>query len=147
MIVSVSSKRWGCKSAAEAFVGHLTDSCRLKNARKMHIFLSDFSGRPCRNLPRRWVIHMATRRPAHNTLINIDFLCVFFCKGPKSMWIGVLWAGLRVAMWIAHVHCKFRHGLLEKALILGTEKYLPPPPREQEKKIFRGKLWLHPTLR
>ena len=30
---------------------------------------------------------------------------------------------------------------------LGTEKYLPPPPREQEKKIFRGKLWLHPRLR
>ena len=30
---------------------------------------------------------------------------------------------------------------------LGTEKYLPPPPREQKKKIFRGKLWLHPPLR
>ena len=29
--------------------------------------------------------------------------------------------------------------------ILGTEKYLPPPTREQDKKIFRGKLWLHPT--
>ena len=29
---------------------------------------------------------------------------------------------------------------------LGSEKYPPPPPREQEKKIFRGKLWLplHP---
>ena len=33
------------------------------------------------------------------------------------------------------------------AMLLGTEKYLPPPPREQEKKIFRGKLWLHPLLR
>ena len=32
------------------------------------------------------------------------------------MWIGVLWAGLRVAMWIAHVGGKFRHGLLEKSL-------------------------------
>ena len=27
------------------------------------------------------------------------------------MWIGVLWAGLRVAMWITHVDGKFRHGL------------------------------------
>ena len=34
----------------------------------------------------------------------------------KSMWIGVLWAGLRVAMWIAHVGGKFRHGLLEMSL-------------------------------
>ena len=34
------------------------------------------------------------------------------------MWIGVLWAGLRVAMWITHVGGKFRHGLLEKSLIL-----------------------------
>ena len=34
-----------------------------------------------------------------------------------------------------------------KDTILGTEKYLPPPPREQEKKTFRGKLWLHPPLR
>ena len=32
------------------------------------------------------------------------------------MWIGVLWAGLRVAMWIAHVGGKHRHGLLEKSL-------------------------------
>ena len=30
------------------------------------------------------------------------------------MWIGVLWAGLQVAMWITHVGGKFRHGLLEK---------------------------------
>ena len=33
------------------------------------------------------------------------------------MWIGVLWAGLRVAMWIAHVGGKYRHGLLETSLI------------------------------
>ena len=33
------------------------------------------------------------------------------------MWIGVLWAGLRVAMWITHVGGKFRHGLREKSLI------------------------------
>ena len=32
------------------------------------------------------------------------------------MWIGVLWAGLRAAMWITHVGGKFRHGLLEKSL-------------------------------
>ena len=32
------------------------------------------------------------------------------------MWIGVLWAGLRVSMWIAHVGGKFRHGLLQKSL-------------------------------
>ena len=30
------------------------------------------------------------------------------------MWIGVLWAGLRVAMWIIHVGGKCCHGLLEK---------------------------------
>ena len=32
------------------------------------------------------------------------------------MWIGVLWAGLRVAMWITHVGGEFHHGLLEKSL-------------------------------
>ena len=32
------------------------------------------------------------------------------------MWTGVLWTGLRVAMWIAHVGGKYRHGLLEKSL-------------------------------
>ena len=32
------------------------------------------------------------------------------------MWIGMLWAGLRVAMWTIHVGGKFRHGLLEKSL-------------------------------
>ena len=40
----------------------------------------------------------------------------FLLKRPQSMWIGVLWAGLRVAMWITHVGGKFRHGLLEKSL-------------------------------
>ena len=38
------------------------------------------------------------------------------------MWIGVLWAGLRVAMWITHVGGKFRHGLLEKSLSIGKQK-------------------------
>ena len=44
---------------------------------------------------------------------------VFLKKGTKSKWIGVLWAGLRVAMWITHVVGKFRHSLLEKSLISG----------------------------
>ena len=44
------------------------------------------------------------------------FLVLFSRKQyKKSMWIGVLWAGLRVAMWITHVEGKFRHGLLEKS--------------------------------
>ena len=46
-----------------------------------------------------------------------------FLKKPykKSMWIGVLWAGLRVAMWITHVGGKYRHGLLEnRAELKGT---------------------------
>ena len=77
--------------------------------------LTDFSSRPWRNLPPTWVIHMATRRPAHNTPIHMDILYGFRPKGSKSMWIGVLWAGLRVAMWITHVGSKFRHGLLDSA--------------------------------
>ena len=40
------------------------------------------------------------------------------------MWIGVLWAGLRVAMWITHVRGKYRHGLLEKSLIKDLQKDL-----------------------
>ena len=59
---------------------------------------SDFSSRPWRNLPPTWVIHMATHRPVHNTPISMNFLYGFLLKGPKSLWIGVLWAGLRVAM-------------------------------------------------
>ena len=38
------------------------------------------------------------------------------------MWIGVLWAGLWVAMWITHVGGKFRHGLLEKSPNLSALK-------------------------
>ena len=41
------------------------------------------------------------------------------------MWIGVLWAGLRVAMWITHVGAKFRHGLLEKSPIWGKIASFP----------------------
>ena len=37
------------------------------------------------------------------------------------MWIGVLWAGLQVPMWITHVGGKFRHGLLEKSLIISQK--------------------------
>ena len=39
-----------------------------------------------------------------------------FASSRESMWIGVLWAGLRGAMWITHVGGKFRHGLLERSL-------------------------------
>ena len=35
------------------------------------------SSSPWRNLPPTWVTHMATRRPAHNTLIHMDFLYCF----------------------------------------------------------------------
>ena len=33
---------------------------------------SGFSSRPWRNLPPTWVIHMATRRPTHNTPIHMQ---------------------------------------------------------------------------
>ena len=39
------------------------------------------------------------------------------------MWVGVLWTGLRVAMWIAHVGGKYRHGLLEKSLMFGCKNH------------------------
>ena len=42
------------------------------------------------------------------------------------MWIGVLWAGLRVAMWITHVGGKYRHGLLEKSTESASRRGLPP---------------------
>ena len=42
----------------------------------------------------------------------------------RSMWIGVLWAGLRVAMWINHMGGKFRHGLLEK--VTDSETFQKP---------------------
>ena len=62
---------------------------------------------------------MATRRPAHNTPIRMDFFYGFlFKKAPSpcgSACCG-LWAGLRVAMWITHVGGKVRHGLLKKSL-------------------------------
>ena len=43
---------------------------------------------------------------------------ILFKKAKKSMWIGVLWAGLRDSMWIAHVGGKFRHGLLQRTDII-----------------------------
>ena len=36
------------------------------------------------------------------------------------MWIGVLWAGLRVAMWITQVGAELRHGLLGRVLTKET---------------------------
>ena len=65
----------------------------------------------------QWVIHMATRRPVHNMPIHMDFGPFQRKPYKKSMRIGVLWAGMRVAMWTAHVGEIFRHGLLEKSLI------------------------------
>ena len=78
------------------------------------------------NLPPTWVIHIATRRPAHNAPIHRYFLYGFLQKDTKSMWIGVLWAGLRAAMWITHVGGKCRHGLLEKSLRLLCQKVWAP---------------------
>ena len=42
--------------------------------------ISDFSSKPWRNVPPTWLSHMATRRPAHNTPIHVDFLCGFCLK-------------------------------------------------------------------
>ena len=54
----------------------------------------------------------------HTTPIHMDLPHGPPEKGTKSMRIGggMLWAGLRVAMWITHVGAKFHHGLLEKSL-------------------------------
>ena len=68
--------------------------------------------------PPTWVIHMATRRPAHKTPIHMDLGPFQRKPYKKSMWIGVLWAGLRVAMRMTHVGGNYRHGLLEKSLIV-----------------------------
>ena len=42
--------------------------------------ISDFSSRPWRNLPPTWAIHMETRRPAHNTPIHMDCVCMVLFK-------------------------------------------------------------------
>ena len=60
---------------------------------------------------------METRRTSPEHADPHGFLVWFSLKRQESMWIGVLWAGLRVAMWIAHVGDKFRHGLLENSLL------------------------------
>ena len=64
-----------------------------------------------------WVINMAT--PDQPTTRRSTWTWGRFKRKPykKSMWIGVLWAGLRVAMWITPVGGKFRRGLLEKSQI------------------------------
>ena len=55
----------------------------LERAQKVFVDIgtevSDFSSRPWRNLP-PWVFHMATRRPAQNTPIHMDFLHGFSFK-------------------------------------------------------------------
>ena len=59
-------------------------------------------------------------------------LVCFSLKGPKSMWIGVLWGGVRAAMWITHVGGRFRHGLPEKSLIRRTFRTIGPYEFPQE---------------
>ena len=88
----------------ESLLGHFNSFC----------VSVELDARPLLNT---WVIHVATRRPAHNTPVHVDLVLFYREPYKKSMWIGVLWAGLRVAMWITHVGGKFRHGLLEKSLI------------------------------
>ena len=56
--------------------------------------------------------------PQHANLHG--FLVWFASKRPQVQRIGVLWAGLRVAMWITHVGGKFHHVLLEKSLRLSV---------------------------
>ena len=50
------------------------------------------------------------------------------------MWIGVLWAGLRAAMRIAHVGGKFRHGLLQ------------PPKREAKNRKCLFSCFVQPKV-
>ena len=73
--------------------------------------ISDFSSRPWRNLSPTWVIHMATRRPAHNTPIHMDL-------GPTMQELhmnrGVV--GWSAGRHVTHVGGKSRHGLLKKSL-------------------------------
>ena len=66
------------------------------------------------------------------------FLVWFSLKGTKSMWIGVLWAGLRAAMWITHVGGKFRHGLLEKSLIGQSDPCMDKKTGNSTKNRKRG---------
>ena len=61
-------------------------------------------------------------------------------QGNCSVW------GVRMKTYLCGEFCRITIGAIRNDL--GTEEYIPPPPppREQEKKIFRGKLWLHPPL-
>ena len=86
--------------------------------------VSDFSGKPWRNCPRMGHPHGDPQTsPQHAD----PHACLVWSslerKTPKSIWIGVLWAGLRVAMWITHMGGKFHHGLLEKSLIFARENF------------------------
>ena len=69
--------------------------------------------------PPTWVIHMATRRPAHSMLIHMDCLYGFLCKNAPNP-CGSACCGL-----VCGSPCgspKFHHGLLEKSLIQGFPK-------------------------
>ena len=54
------------------------------------------------------------------------------------MWMGVLWARLRVAMWITHVGGKFRHGLLEKSLTVCSIEKVTPTKRNISQRESAG---------
>ena len=49
------------------------------------------------------------------------------------LWIGVLWAGLRVGLWITHAGGKFRDGLLGKSLMEVPDIFLPDDGDQPEK--------------
>ena len=82
-------------------------------------YFGDFSSRPWRNLPPHMGDPHGDPQTGPQHADPHGFLKCFSVERHQSMWIGVLWAGLRVAMWITHVGGKFRHGLLEKSLIFG----------------------------
>ena len=49
----------------------------------------------------------------------------------------MLWAGLRVAMWITKVGGKLRHGLLEKSLKIPRLRFTEEIPKIKETKGWR----------
>ena len=71
---------------------------RIGPLRWKQFWISDFSSRPWRNLPPTWVIHMATRRPAHNTPIHMD-LVPFFKRTTQEIHVD-----RRVVGWSAGRH-------------------------------------------
>ena len=58
------------------------------------------------------------------------------------MWIGMLWAGLQVAMWITHVGGTFRQSLLEKSLNAGIVRHTYPKNLFKVKQKLKKKITL-----